>query len=201
MALTGGVGTGKSHVRAAFEDLGVPTIDSDLLSRQAIAFGTNGFAAVIERFGPEVLDPDGALDREKLAGVVFADPAARKDVEAIVHPYVQRATDQWFASLDARKHAFAIADIPLLYEVGRDRDFDTVIVAAASPVIQLRRVMDRGLSELAARQRIAAQMPTEDKVKRADYVIHTDTTFAETNTQVRRIFDALHAQSTDTRRG
>ena len=201
VALTGGIGTGKSHVRAAFEDLGVPTIDSDLLSRQAIAHGTAGFTAVVERFGAGVLDPDGGLSRQKLADVVFGDPEARTALEAIAHPYVHRATDQWFASLDFRKHPFAVADIPLLYEVGRDNDFDAVIVVAASPVAQLRRVMDRGLSEADARQRIAAQLPIDEKVRRANYVINTDGTFAETDLQVRRVLRDITAESTDTRRG
>jgi dephospho-CoA kinase len=195
VALTGGIGTGKSHVRAAFEDLGVPTIDSDLLSRQAIAAGTSGFAAVIERFGRDILDAHGVLDRHKLATIVFADAEARKALEAIVHPHVRRATDQWFASLDPRTHAFAIADIPLLYEVGRDKDFDTVIVAAVSPAGQLRRVLERGLTEAEARQRIAAQLPIGDKVRRANYVIRTDSTFAETDSQVRKVFQKLVAGS------
>jgi len=201
VALTGGIGTGKSHVRAAFENLGVPTIDSDLLSRQAIAHGTAGFAAVVDRFGPEVLDADGGLDRQKLAAIVFTDAEARKALEGIIHPHVSRATDQWFASLNAGKHAFAIADVPLLYEVGRDKDFDTVIVAAASPAAQLRRVIDRGLSETEARLRITAQLPIEDKIRRADYVIRTDSTFVETDAQVRKVWETLRSQSTETQLG
>ena len=190
VALTGGIATGKSHVRSRFEHLGVPTIDSDVLAREAVASGTKGLAAVVERFGTAVLRPDGSLDRHKLAEIVFADPEARKALEAIVHPYVRRRTDEWFAALDANRHPYAIADIPLLFEVHRDKDFDTVIVVASAPETQLKRIRERGISEAEARQRMAAQWPIEDKIGRADHVIRTDGSFAETDRQVQ----ALHAR-------
>jgi len=192
IALTGGIATGKSHVRARFEALGVPTIDSDVLAREAVAPGTPGLAAVVYRFGRDLLDAGGALDRQKLATMVFADPDARKALEAIIHPHVRQATDQWFADLDPLQHPYAIADIPLLYEVGREGDFDAVIVAACDPDTQVRRVMKRdGVSEAEARQRLAAQSPIEDKIRRADYVIRTDGTVADTDEQVRDIYARL----------
>jgi dephospho-CoA kinase len=192
VALTGGIATGKSYVRSRFEALGVPTIDADRLAREAVAPGSAGLSAVVRRFGPEVLDPAGALDRQRLGRIVFADPEARAVLEAIVHPDVRRATDAWFASLDPSRHPFAIADIPLLYEVGRDRDFDVVIVAACTPETQLRRVMARDhLSEAEARQRIAAQMPIAEKIRRADYVIHTDGPHGDTDGQVRALLGVL----------
>lgn len=195
VALTGGIATGKSHVRAAFEELGVPTVDSDVLARDALAPGTAGLAAVVDRFGREVLHPDGSLDRRTLAGVVFADPAARRALEAIVHPDVRRVTDDWFAALDARRHPYAIADIPLLYEVGRDRDFDVVVIAVCDPDTQAQRVMKRdGVSETDARQRIAAQLPISEKTRRADYLIRTDGTLADTDRQIQAVWEALNAQ-------
>jgi len=196
VALTGGIATGKSHVRAWFEKLGVPTIDADTLAREAVAVGTPGLAAVVDRFGREVLAPSGALDRQKLASVVFMDPGARRDLEAIIHPQVQRATDAWFDSLDPARYSVAIADIPLLYEVGRERDFDAVIVTAVDPETQVRRVIDRdGASEEDARLRLAAQLPIEEKVKRADFVIRTDGTVEQTQEQVRRVLDQLQADA------
>src|SRR5690349_18834683 len=98
IALTGGIATGKSHVRAEFERLGVPAIDADVLARDAVAPGTPGLAAIIERFGRGILDDSGALDRRRLAAIVFADPVARRELEAIVHPEVRRLTNAWFAS-------------------------------------------------------------------------------------------------------
>jgi dephospho-CoA kinase len=194
IALTGGIATGKSHVRALFAQLGVPTLDADVLARQAVAPGTPGLAAVVQRFGTGVLAADGALDRHKLASVVFTDPAARRDLEAIVHPAVHDATDRWFASLDPATTPFAIDDIPLLYEAGRDKDFDRVIVTACDPETQVRRVMHRdGSTEAEARQRLAAQIPIEEKVGRADYVIRTDGTLEETERQVREVYAQLVA--------
>jgi len=192
VALTGGIATGKSYVRVRFEALGVPTIDADGLARDAVAPGTAGLAAVVAHFGQTVLQTDGTLDRQQLARIVFADPEARRALEVIVHPKVRRATDQWFAALDGEKAPYAIADIPLLYEVGRDRDFETVIVVACDPGTQQRRLMERdGISDAEARQRIGAQLPIEQKVRRADYVISTDGTYEETDRQVAKVCERL----------
>ena len=191
VALTGGIATGKSHVRAELERLGAATIDADVLAREAVAVGTPGLAAVVARFGRDVVDAAGALDRRKLAALVFRDPAARRDLEAIIHPIVRARTDAWFETLDPR-NAFAVADIPLLYETGRENDFDEVIVTACDPETQVRRVMGRdSITEQEARQRIAAQRPTEEKVRHADYVITTDGSYEETNEQVREVFRRL----------
>ena len=196
VALTGGIATGKSHVRAQFEKLGVPTIDADTLAREAVAVGTPGLAAVVNRFGREVLTPSGALDRQKLASVVFMDSAARRDLEAIIHPEVQRATDAWFDSMDPERYAVAIADIPLLYEVGRERDFDAVVVTAVDPETQVSRVIKRdGVSEEEARLRLAAQLPIDEKVKRADFVIRTDGTPEQTHELVRAVLEQLQADA------
>jgi dephospho-CoA kinase len=196
VALTGGIATGKSHVRAQFEKLGIPTIDADTLSREAVAVGTPGLAAVVHRFGRGVLAPSGGLDRQKLAAIVFMDAAARRDLEAIIHPAVRQATDAWFDSLDPARYSVAIADIPLLYEVGRERDFDAVIVTAVDPETQVRRVMERdGATEVEARQRLAAQLPIDEKVRRADFVIETEGTFEQTSEQVRRVLEQLEADA------
>ena len=195
VALTGGIATGKSYVRARFEELGVPTIDADVLARTVVAPGTRGLEAVVHAFGPQVLDPSGALDRKRLGAIVFADEARRRLLEQIIHPEVRRATDAWFEQLDPST-PFAIADIPLLYETGRDVDFDGVIVTAVEPATQLRRVMERDqLTEAQARQRIYAQLPIEEKVSRADHVITTDGSFDDTDRQVREVFEALQSRT------
>ena len=194
IALTGGIATGKSYVRAKFEELGVPTIDADVLARGAVAPGTDGLAAVVKRFGAGVLDSSGALDRRTLAHIVFADTAARRDLEAIIHPLVRARADAWFRGLDAARHPFAIADIPLLYETGTDSLYDAVIVTACAPDEQVRRIVARDqIPEAEARQRVNSQLPIEEKVRRADYVIRTDCAFAETDRQVREIFNLVAA--------
>jgi dephospho-CoA kinase len=192
VALTGGIATGKSHVRAEFERLGIPTIDADVVARQVVAPATPGLAAVVARFGPEVLDSQGYLNRKKLGEIVFADAEARHDLETIVHPAVREALDAWHASLDAARHALAVFDIPLLFETGRERDFDRTVTTACAPETQVRRLMTRdSLTEDAARQRVAAQLPTAEKIRRADFVIWTDGTFEETNRQVQDVLRRL----------
>ena len=148
VALTGGIATGKSHVRARFGTLGVPTIDADVLAREAVARGSAGLAEVVRRFGSAIVDADGSLNRKKLGTIVFGNTAARQDLEAIIHPYVREMTDKWYASLDSSRYPFAIADIPLLFEGERERDFDTVVVTACEPAAQLQRLIQRdALSE------------------------------------------------------
>jgi dephospho-CoA kinase len=197
VALTGGIATGKSHVRARFESLGIPTIDADILARDAVAPGSSGLAAVVRRFGTEVCDADGTLNRKKVGAIVFHDPQARRDLEQIVHPYVRERTERWFASLDPERVPFAVADIPLLFEGHREPDFDAVIVTACEPATQLNRLMARdGLAELEARERIAAQWSLQDKIAKADYVIRTDGSFDETNRQIDEIAARLRSQPT-----
>ena len=190
-ALTGGIATGKSFTLARFAELGAAVIDADSLARQAVAPGTEGLARVIARFGPSVMLADGTLDRSALAKLVFADRAARADLEAIIHPEVYRHVGEWTANLPPGTPV-AIADIPLLYETGHQHHFDAVIVTACEPAEQLRRVMERdGLGEADARARLAAQWPIDEKVRRADYVVRTDGTHQETIEQVKRIYQAL----------
>ena len=192
VALTGGIATGKSHCLKLFAAASVPTIDADRLAHDAIAPGTPGHAAVVERFGSGIVTEGGAIDRPALAAVVFGDATARRDLEAIVHPRVYRAIGDWFGALGDRGEPMGIADIPLLYETGRDIDYDTVIVASCPPAMQVERLMQRsGLSRAEAEARLAAQLPIDAKAAKADYVIDTSGTLEETDNQVRSLLEAL----------
>ena len=194
VALTGGIATGKSHCLARFAALGAAVVDADQLARDAVAPGTPGLARVIERFGPGILGADGALDRRALGRLVFADRAARADLEAIIHPEVYRRISEWFANLPAGTRV-AIADIPLLFETGHQHEFDVVIVCACAPDEQLRRLMTRdGLSESAARERLDAQWPIDEKVARAHVVIRTDGSQGETDWAVGRVYESLKSE-------
>jgi len=197
VALTGGIATGKSHVLAVFTALGVPTIDADILARETVAPGTPGFEAVKGRFGQAILDATGALDRRKLGDIVFADAQARRDLEAIIHPAVVAAIDRWFMRLEGAAAGFAIADIPLLFETGREHQYDIIIVTACEMQTQIRRLMARDrITEADARQRISAQLPIDEKVRRADYVIRTDGMVAEQNAQVHAVYQRLSDPAT-----
>jgi dephospho-CoA kinase len=196
VALTGGIATGKSHVRARLEILGIPTIDADTLAREAVAPGTPGIGDVVRRFGGDICQPNGVLNRKKLGAIIFEDPAARRDLERIIHPYVREASERWFASLDVKRYPFAVADIPLLFETGREQEFDAVIVTACEPATQLDRLMKRdGLTREEAAHRIAAQWPLDRKLARADYIVRTDGTVEETNRQVESLVSQLHSAS------
>jgi dephospho-CoA kinase len=194
VALTGGIATGKSYCLARFARRGVPVIDADVLAHAVVRRGEPAWAAVTRRFGTDVLRDDGEIDRVKLGALVFADATARHDLEAIIHPAVYAAVRNWFAALADAPVPFAVADIPLLYETSHERDFDKVVVTWCPPEMQLQRVKERNaFTEAEAKARIEAQMPVEEKARRADYVIRTDGTFAETDRQVDEICEALSA--------
>ena len=195
VALTGGIATGKSYCLGRFAALGIPTIDADRLAREAVAPGSPGLAAVAQRFGAHIVREDGTLDRAALARIVFSDRTARADLEAIVHPDVYRRIREWFAQLP-HGTPVAMADIPLLFETGHEHDFDAVVVAACTPEEQLRRLVARdGLSETDARARLEAQSPIDEKVRRAQFVIRTDTGFPETDEEIERIYRKLARQA------
>ena len=192
VALTGGIATGKSHVLEEFRRRGVPCLDADVLAHGVTAAGTEATAAIAARFGDEILAPDGSVDRAKLGPIVFADPSARRELEAVVHPAVYRAVAAGVRAFELiGADPFVVVDIPLLYETGAEKDFDRVVVTTCAPQTQLARLRERGMSEEAARQRVAAQWPTEQKASRADFVVNTDGTFEETNAQVDAIFRSL----------
>ena len=192
--LTGGIATGKSYCIARFASLGVPVIDADVLAREAVAPGTPGLRAIVDRFGAGIVHPDGTLDRAALARIIFTDAAARADLESIVHPDVYRRIREWSVNLPPQTR-LAIADIPLLFETGHDHDFDKVIVCACEPEEQVRRLVARdGLTHAEAQARLAAQWPIEEKAARADYVIRTDGTRADTDAQVKALLDRLEAE-------
>jgi dephospho-CoA kinase len=192
VALTGGIATGKSHCLKLFHDAGVPTLDADQLAHAAVEPGTGGHRAVVERFGAGIVDSGGAIDRRALARIVFADPKARRDLETIVHPRVYRAIGEWFAVLGDRGAPIGIADIPLLFETGREIDYDAVIVTSCPAEMQIERLMARGrMTRKEAQERLAAQLPTAAKVARADYVIDTSGSFEETDRQITAVLEAL----------
>jgi dephospho-CoA kinase len=196
LALTGGIATGKSHVLAQFARAGVPTLDTDDLAHAAVAKGTPALSEVVARFGPAVLTPDGELNRRAIAAVVFSDERARRDLEAIVLPRVREATAEWLASMEAQQQPLVVVAVPLLFEVGREKDFDTVVVTTCSASAQRERLMARSsITAEEAQQRIDAQLPQEYKVSRADYVIDTNGTHSDTDRQVETVLALLRSDT------
>jgi dephospho-CoA kinase len=194
IALTGGIATGKSYVAGKIKEAGVPMVDADVLSREVVAPGTPGLAAVRRRFGPDAVRRDGTMDRVRIAQIVFKDKRARLDLEAIIHPAVQKAIDEFFATLPKRT-PFAVADIPLLFETGRENQFNAVVVVACPRDLQLTRLMERNkLSKEDAERRLNSQLPIDQKVKKATHVIRTEGSFEETDAQVADLIKKLSAK-------
>jgi len=174
IGLTGGVGMGKSACAQLLQWRGAAVVDTDELARQVVAPGQPALAEVRKVFGSNVVGPDGQLQREKLAKMVFADPAARKKLEDILHPRIQ---ELWHAQIEAwrkENRPSAVVVIPLLFETNAEVAFDTVICVACSAATQRERLLVRGWTEDQIRQRIAAQMPIEEKMARSNHVIWTE---------------------------
>lgn len=193
VALTGGIATGKSYVLDRLRLLGVPCLDADRLAHGVMAPGTEATSAIAERFG-DVLDSAGGVERGKLGPIVFADPEARRDLERIVHPAVYRAIAAGLRGFElVGGSPFAVVDVPLLYETGHAADFAKVIATVCAPELQRARLLSRGLSAAQVEARLAAQLSSAEKASKADYVIHTDGTFAETDAQIEQTVAALRA--------
>jgi dephospho-CoA kinase len=194
VGLTGGIGSGKSTVARLLEKRGAVVFDADLLAREAVEPGTPGHAAVIERFGADVLAPGGELDREALASIVFADPAARRDLEQIVHPEVRRLFAEGSEAYRDTDRV-VVFSAPLLVETGMHTAFEVLVVVSATVATQIERLMrQRGMSEPSIRARIDAQAPLEDKAAAADFLVDNEGSLDELESQVDRLWNDLSAR-------
>jgi len=192
VGLTGGIGCGKSTVAGFFSELGVPIVDADELAREVVAPGTPGLAEIVARFGPEVLGAHGALDRAALGQIVFADTGARRALEAITHPRIALLGQQRMAELARTEAAYALYEAALLVENGLARAFAALVVVATSRTTQLARLMARdGLDAAAAESRLNAQLPIEEKIAVADFVIQNDGDREQTRGEVSLVHEAL----------
>jgi dephospho-CoA kinase len=192
VGLTGGIGSGKSEVARRLAARGTVVVDADHIAREVVAPGTPGLAAVVAEFGADVLRHDGALDRERLAAMVFRDEAARQRLNAIVHPLVRERSAQIVASLPA--DAIVVHDIPLLVENGLSGSFDLVVVVDAAEDAQVDRLRRyRGMTEADARARIAAQATREQRRAAADVVIDNSGELDQLDRQVDELWERIRA--------
>ena len=189
MGLTGGLGSGKSTVAALLGEHGAVIIDADVIAREVVRAGTPGFAAVVARFGPGVVGPDGELDRAALARIVFADGAALDELNAIVHPLVGSRSAELAAAVPPG--AVVVHDIPLLAENGLADRFDTVVVVEADREIRLARLAERGLTRAEAEARMAAQATDEQRRAIADEIVRNDDDLDSLARQIDRLWDRL----------
>jgi dephospho-CoA kinase len=197
VGLTGSIGVGKTFVTSVLAELGARVLDADSTAREVVAAGSPGLRAVTEAFGAEILQPDGTLDRARLGAQVFADEKKRLLLNSILHPFIIAAQDErlrrWEAE-DAR--GLAVVDAALMIESGGYSRFDKLIVVHCRPEIQLERLMARNaISREEALKRINSQMPQEEKLRYADFLIDTSSGFEDTRRQTAEVYRQLQELS------
>jgi dephospho-CoA kinase len=194
VGLTGGIGSGKSTVARMLQDRGAVVLDADGFARAAVVAGSPGLRGIVGRFGRDILTTEGELDRPKLASIVFADPEALADLEAIVHPEVRRMiADGIQENLDADRVVVLVN--PLLIEMGTHRDCDVVVVVSVSPDTQIARSVARGMVEEDVRARIAAQLPLEERARAADVLIDNEGSLADLEREIDVLWRQLEARA------
>ena len=189
VGLTGGLGSGKSTVAALLGEHGAVIIDADEVAREVVQAGTPGFAAVVARFGPGVVGPDGELDRAELARIVFADRGALDDLNAIVHPLVGARSAELAKA--APPGAVIVHDIPLLTENGLADRFDAVVVVEADREIRLARLAERGLARAEAEARMTAQANDEQRRTIADEIVRNDGDLDSLAREIDQLWDRI----------
>jgi dephospho-CoA kinase len=191
--LTGGIASGKSTVSRMLREVGAHLLDADVIAREVVEPGTPGLAAVAARF-PEVLTPDGRLDRAKLGARVFGNPTERAALNAIIHPLVGQAFLEKMQALAARGLERVIYDVPLLIENGLQAGMDGVLLVWVPRPLQKARLMARdGLDEAAAEARLGSQLPLDSKRQHATWIVDNSGELASTRAQVEQVWQAMLA--------
>ncbi len=201
IGLTGNIGSGKSTVAQQLSERGATIIDADVLARRAVEHGTDAYAAIVERWGTSILAADGLIDRAALRRIVFSDPQELEQLNAIVHPEVERMRAALVEAARQRGDRLVVCDIPLLFERRMTDDFDRIVLVDAPRPVRLERlVRERGLRETEAMDMIVAQMPAELKRARADFVIDNVGTLTQLDLRVTEVWTALlaAAEATET---
>jgi dephospho-CoA kinase len=197
VGLTGGIGAGKSEVTRRFADLGATVIDADALAREVVDVGTPGLAAVVAEFGEQMLAPDGSLDRDKLAALVFGDDGARQRLNGIVHPLVGERVMQLM--VDAQEHnpdGVVINDVPLIVEAGVAERYDVIVVVDTPEQTQLDRLTGvRGMAEADAKARMSKQASRDERLAIADHVITNDGDLDALQRQVEAVWAQLSGRA------
>lgn len=196
VGLTGSIAVGKSFVLGVLRELGARTLDADQIARDCVEPGSPGLAGVVREFGEDVLDADGSLDRAKLGAIIFSDESKRQKLNSILHPFIIARQNEIMQRWEKETHgAIAIVDAALMIESGGYKRFDKLIVVHCQPEIQIQRLIKRNnLSREEAEIRVKTQMPQDEKMKYADYLIDTSGEFADTRIQVEALWQALQSE-------
>ena len=196
IALTGGIATGKSTVAHLFSEFGLPVMDADRFSHETIAPHTKAWKEIVRHYGQTIVGEDDQIDRKKLGGIVFRNPIERKHLESIIHPVVQKRIKERLSQLSDHGCPLALVEVPLLFEVGWEKEFDIVVVVSCDEAEQKRRCKRKfGLTPEEVRERIAAQIPLTQKCQAADFVINNSGSIDDTRTQVKKIYEKIRNQN------
>jgi len=192
VGLTGGIASGKSTVAEIFRERDIPVLEADPLGHELLEPGQDAYDEVVREFGKEILDANGKVNRSKLGGIVFADAQKRARLNQILHPRILDVVRKWFAALDGPDGPeLGVVEAALIIEAGYHKELDKVIVCWCRPEQQLERLEERGLSAEAAQQRIAAQMPMDEKRRLASEQIDCSGSIEETQRQVAAVLGRL----------
>ncbi|HEX6045804.1 MAG TPA: dephospho-CoA kinase [Pyrinomonadaceae bacterium] len=193
VGLTGSIAVGKSFVTSVFAELGCHVLDADQTAREVVMPGAAGLKAVAEVFGEDVLASDGTLDRARMAAIVFGDESKRQQLNHVLHPFIIARQDEIMREWESEDpNGIGVIDAALMIESGGYKRFDKLIVVHCRPEVQLERLMLRNNLSLAeAQQRVASQMPQEEKQKYADYLIDTSDGFEPTRTRTIQVYNEL----------
>jgi dephospho-CoA kinase len=196
VALTGNIASGKSAVARIWAESGVAVVRADDIAREVVSLGTPGLQAVTEEFGRAILLEDGTLDRDGLRILVFQDPEARRRLEEILHPLIRVHRGEWIRAQEEGGTHLAVAEIPLLFEKDLQGDFDLNVLVVAPREERLRRIVfDRGIEEGEALRIMAAQIPSREKIARADYVLENGDTLEDLEIRSLALLDLLRARA------
>jgi dephospho-CoA kinase len=198
VGLTGGIATGKTTVASMLRERDVPVLDADPLGHALLEPGQATYEEVVAAFGKDILDAYGNIGRAKLGALIFADADKRARLNEILHPRILQVVQKWFAALDEQEGPrFAVVEAALLVEANYAKELDKLIVCWCRPDQQMERLLQRGLSEQEAHQRIAAQMSVDEKRKKADIVIDCSGSFEETERQVNQAVEQLRSAASE----
>jgi len=191
IAVTGGIACGKSRMALYMESRGISVCEADELAHMALSPYTKVYADIIDAFGDGVLDEVGQIDRRKLGGIVFENRGKLELLNALVHPYVKDRISNWIVEQDCLGRKLAVVIIPLLFEAGMESGWDAVICIGSDPDVQQKRLIERGFSVEECRQRIAAQMPLDDKIKKSDFVIWNNGSESEFENKIDDVLEMI----------
>ncbi len=192
IGLTGGIASGKSTISSILKAVGWPVIDADLIARQIVMPDSKGLEQIVNRFGPQMLNSDGTLDRKKLGKTVFDDPKKLSDLDKIEHPLIQEAIDSQLDEFKKQHLPVVVLDVPLLFETGMDEECDLTVLAVVDQATQLKRLMKRDqISKMDAVKKISSQMSLKEKMQRADVIIDNNGTLEQTRSQVAELVDRV----------